>query len=97
MLKFYILHKTRRLGYFFLGIIGLLAYIRKQLAIIRRTVNEILRTLHAIYMKIICLVNHCFNHENNQNQERIQNIEVQNIGRRYPLRLRKKTDFYGIK
>lgn len=43
---------------FFVGIIGLLTYIGKQVAIIRRTIHEILRTLHAIYIKIIHNVNY---------------------------------------
>lgn len=81
-------------------------YIRNQLTIIRRSLHEILRTLQAIYGKIthfVSLAIHIFDHEienDNQNQIPIQPIplqDVQNITeRRYPLRDRKKTEFYGI-
>lgn len=68
--------------------------------------HEILRTLQGIYCRIthfVLLAIHIFDHEienDNQNQIAIQPIpqqDVQNITqRRYPLRDRKKTEFYGI-
>lgn len=73
---------------------------------IRRSLTEIFRTLQTIFISIKHLVKRILEQEkNNQNQMPLQEQNVNNEpmqdqnmndGRRYPLRNRKKTHFYGI-
>lgn len=70
-----------------------------QLLTIRRYLSEMFRTLQTIFFSIkhfVLKVKHILEQEkSHQNQMPLQELNVNN-GRRYPLKNRKKTDFYEI-
>lgn len=89
---------------FFVGVVGFLAYVNRQLDIIRRTLLGVHDVLSRISLsvelflgKIIAMLQHVQLHNQDRVNETVnkQTQELDNQ-RRYPVRIRKKTDFYGV-
>lgn len=89
---------------FFVGVVGFLAYVNRQLDIIRRTllgVHDVLSrisvSVELFLRKIIAMLQHVHLHNQDRVNETVnkQTQELDNQ-RRYPVRIRKKTDFYGV-
>lgn len=89
---------------FFVGVVGFLAYVNRQLDIIRRTLLGVHDVLSRISLsvelflgKIIAMLQQVHLHNQDRVNETVnkQTQELDNQ-RRYPVRIRKKTDFYGV-
>lgn len=89
---------------FFVGVVGFLAYVNRQLDIIRRALLGVHDVLSRISLsvelflgKIIAMLQHVHLHNQDRVNETVnkQTQELDNQ-RRYPVRIRKKTDFYGV-
>lgn len=89
---------------FFVGVVGFLAYVNRQLDIIKRTLLGVHDVLSRISLSVelflgkkIAMLQHVHLHNQDRVNETVnkQTQELDNQ-RRYPVRIRKKTDFYGV-